>query len=159
MGSRPSALGHQGGDTGHSTDTGIGRATAVSFAEEGAYVAVSGRHPDKGEALVAELKEKGAADALFIRADVRNESEISAMVDQVVDRFGRFDVAVNNAGKETLGMISYGSRYCSSRPPRVTSRAVSGTRQSNAASIQKALCSPTAFDTKPMAAGPARMPA
>jgi hypothetical protein len=74
------------GDSGHSTDAGIGRATAVSFAEEGAYVAVSGRHPDKGEVLVAELKEKGAADAAFTRADVRNESEISAMVDQVADR-------------------------------------------------------------------------
>jgi NAD(P)-dependent dehydrogenase (short-subunit alcohol dehydrogenase family) len=86
--------------------TGIGRATAISFAEEGAYVAVSGRHSDKGEALVAELKGKGAADAIFIKADVRNESEISAMIDQVVDRFGRLDVAVNNAGKETLGMIT-----------------------------------------------------
>jgi NAD(P)-dependent dehydrogenase (short-subunit alcohol dehydrogenase family) len=86
--------------------TGIGRAAALAFAEKGASVAVSGRHPDKGEALVAELKAKGASDAIFIKADVRHEAEIAAMVDQVVDKFGRLDVAVNNAGKETLGMIT-----------------------------------------------------
>jgi NAD(P)-dependent dehydrogenase (short-subunit alcohol dehydrogenase family) len=86
--------------------TGIGRATAIAFAEEGARVVVSGRHPDKGEALVAELKEKGASEALFIKADVRYEAEIAAMVDKVVDQFGSLDIAVNNAGKETLGMIT-----------------------------------------------------
>jgi NAD(P)-dependent dehydrogenase (short-subunit alcohol dehydrogenase family) len=86
--------------------TGIGRATAIAFAEEGACVAVSGRHSDKGEALVAELKKKGASDAIFMKADVRNEAEVSAMVDQVIEKFGRLDIAVNNAGKETLGMIT-----------------------------------------------------
>jgi NAD(P)-dependent dehydrogenase (short-subunit alcohol dehydrogenase family) len=86
--------------------TGIGRATAFAFAEEGAQVAISGRHPEQGEALVAGLKLKGASDAAFFKADVRNESEVSALVDDVVKRFGRLDVAVNNAGKETLGMIT-----------------------------------------------------
>ena len=86
--------------------TGIGRATVIAFAEEGARVAVSGRHSDKGEALVVELKEKGASDALFIKADVRNEAEVAAMVDAVVEKFGSLDIAVNNAGKETLGMVT-----------------------------------------------------
>jgi NAD(P)-dependent dehydrogenase (short-subunit alcohol dehydrogenase family) len=85
--------------------TGIGRATALAFAEQGARVAVSGRHAEKGEALIAELKEKGASSAIFIKTDVRHEAEIAAMVDVVLDKFGRLDVAVNNAGKETLGMI------------------------------------------------------
>jgi NAD(P)-dependent dehydrogenase (short-subunit alcohol dehydrogenase family) len=85
--------------------TGIGRATALAFAAEGAVVAVSGRHPDKGEALVADLKQSGALDAAFIKADVRREAEVSALVDEVVARFGRLDIAVNNAGKEALGAI------------------------------------------------------
>jgi NAD(P)-dependent dehydrogenase (short-subunit alcohol dehydrogenase family) len=85
--------------------SGIGRATAFAFAAEGSRVAVSGRHPDKGEALVAELMRKGASEATFFRADVRKEAEVSALIDQVVARFGRLDIAVNNAGKEALGLI------------------------------------------------------
>jgi NAD(P)-dependent dehydrogenase (short-subunit alcohol dehydrogenase family) len=86
--------------------TGIGRATAIAFAEDGATVAVSGRHPEKGEALVVELKQKGAADAIFIKADVLFEDQIAAAVGAVVAKFGRLDIAVNNAGKETLGAIT-----------------------------------------------------
>jgi NAD(P)-dependent dehydrogenase (short-subunit alcohol dehydrogenase family) len=79
--------------------TGIGRATAVAFAKKGAKVVVSGRHHDKGQALVAELRALGA-EAEFVRADVRNEEDISALVDKTVARFGRLDVAVNNAAVE-----------------------------------------------------------
>jgi NAD(P)-dependent dehydrogenase (short-subunit alcohol dehydrogenase family) len=86
--------------------TGIGRATAVEFAKEGAQIAVSGRHPDKGEALVRQLKEGGASKAAFIKADVRSEAEVAALVDSVIAQFGRIDVAVNNAGKETLGELT-----------------------------------------------------
>jgi NAD(P)-dependent dehydrogenase (short-subunit alcohol dehydrogenase family) len=86
--------------------TGIGRATALAFAEQGASVAISGRHSDKGEELIGELKAKGASDAIFIRADIRHEPEVAAMVDKVLDKFGRLDIAVNNAGKETLGLIA-----------------------------------------------------
>jgi NAD(P)-dependent dehydrogenase (short-subunit alcohol dehydrogenase family) len=85
--------------------SGIGRAAALAFAAEGAQVAVSGRHPDKGEALVAEMKRNGAFNAAFFSADVRKEAEVSALMDQVVARFGRLDIAVNNAGKEALGPI------------------------------------------------------
>lgn len=79
--------------------TGIGRATAVAFAEKGANVVVSGRHDDKGHELVAELKALGA-EAEFIRADVTKEDEVRNLVDKAVARFGRLDVAVNNAGFE-----------------------------------------------------------
>src|SRR5712671_4155720 len=79
--------------------TGIGRATALAFAQEGASVVVSGRRDDVGEALVAELRALGA-EAEFIRADVRHESDVQNLVDKTVSRFGRLDVAVNNAGTE-----------------------------------------------------------
>jgi NAD(P)-dependent dehydrogenase (short-subunit alcohol dehydrogenase family) len=79
--------------------TGIGRATAVAFAGKGAQVVVSGRHDDKGQALVAELKALGA-EAEFIRADVTKEDEVSNLVEKTVERFGRIDAAVNNAGFE-----------------------------------------------------------
>ena len=79
--------------------TGIGRATALAFAQQGASVVVSGRRDDVGEALVTELRALGA-EAEFIRADVRHESDVQNLVDGTVARFGRLDVAVNNAGTE-----------------------------------------------------------
>src|SRR6267378_115597 len=79
--------------------TGIGRATALAFAQQGASVVVSGRRDDVGEALVAELRALGA-EAEFIRADVRHESDVQNLVDGTVARFGRLEVAVNNAGTE-----------------------------------------------------------
>ena len=79
--------------------TGIGRAAALAFAKEGAQLVASGRHDDAGTALVAELRDMGA-EAEFIRADVRHEDEVQNLVDQAVARFGRLDVAVNNAGTE-----------------------------------------------------------
>jgi NAD(P)-dependent dehydrogenase (short-subunit alcohol dehydrogenase family) len=79
--------------------TGIGRATALAFAQQGASVVVSGRRDDVGEALVAALRALGA-EAEFIRADVRHESDVQKLVDGTVARFGRLDVAVNNAGTE-----------------------------------------------------------
>lgn len=80
--------------------TGIGHATALAFAREGATVVASGRREAEGQALAAELKNHGAADAVFIRADVRHEAEVRSLVEQTVERFGRLDVAVNNAGIE-----------------------------------------------------------
>ena len=78
---------------------GIGRATALAFAREGARLVVSGRNQEAGDALAAELRGLGA-EALFLRADVRNEDEVRSLVDQAVERFGRLDAAVNNAGTE-----------------------------------------------------------
>src|SRR5438876_4553865 len=79
--------------------TGIGRATALAFAKDGARVVVAGRREAEGKALEAELRRAGA-DAAFIQADVRHEDEVRALVDNTVARFGRLDVAVNNAGTE-----------------------------------------------------------
>src|SRR5437870_607664 len=79
--------------------TGIGRAAAVSFAKAGHRLVVSGRKADAGEALVGELRSFGA-EAEFIQADVRREDDVRRLVDRTVERFGRLDVAVNNAGTE-----------------------------------------------------------
>lgn len=79
--------------------TGIGRATAITFAKQGATVVVSGRREAEGQALEVELRSLGA-QAAFIRADVRHEEDVGFLVDQAVARFGRLDVAVNNAGTE-----------------------------------------------------------
>jgi NAD(P)-dependent dehydrogenase (short-subunit alcohol dehydrogenase family) len=79
--------------------TGIGRATAIAFAQDGAKVVVSGRRDEEGQALATELRALGT-EAEYIRADVRREPEVKALVDQTVARFGRLDVAVNNAGSE-----------------------------------------------------------
>jgi NAD(P)-dependent dehydrogenase (short-subunit alcohol dehydrogenase family) len=79
--------------------TGIGRATALAFAQEGSRLVVSGRRDDAGQALIAELRALGA-ETEFVRADVRREDEVRNLVDKTVTRFGRLDVAVNNAGTE-----------------------------------------------------------
>src|SRR5271154_5421448 len=79
--------------------TGIGRAAAVAFAKKGAKVVVAGRRDEAGKALVNELRSFGA-EAEFVNADVRKEADVRNMVDQTVARFGRIDVAVNNAATE-----------------------------------------------------------
>jgi NAD(P)-dependent dehydrogenase (short-subunit alcohol dehydrogenase family) len=78
--------------------TGIGRAAAVSFAKAG--------HRDAGQALLSELRSLGA-EAEFVEADARNEDDVRRLIDRTVERFGRLDVAVNNAGTEALrGVIT-----------------------------------------------------
>jgi len=77
--------------------TGIGRATVLAFAQEGARVVVSGRHNDEGQKLAAELRRLGT-EAEFVRTDVRHEEEVKDLVDKTIARFGRVDIAVNNAG-------------------------------------------------------------
>jgi NAD(P)-dependent dehydrogenase (short-subunit alcohol dehydrogenase family) len=79
--------------------SGIGRAAAVAFAKADHRVVVSGRKQDAGQALVRELRSLGA-EAEFVQADVRNEDDVRRLVDRTVERFGRLDVAVNNAGTE-----------------------------------------------------------
>ena len=79
--------------------TGIGRAAAVAFARKGANVVVTGRRDEAGKALAEELRALGA-EAEFINADVRKEDDVRALVDKTLARFGRLDVAVNNAGTE-----------------------------------------------------------
>jgi NAD(P)-dependent dehydrogenase (short-subunit alcohol dehydrogenase family) len=79
--------------------TGIGRATALAFAREGARLVVSGRRDELGRELVEELRGLGA-EAEYIRADVRHDDEVKSLIDGTVARFGRLDIAVNNAGTE-----------------------------------------------------------
>ena len=78
---------------------GIGRATAIAFAKEGARLVVSGRREEAGRALADELRALGA-EAEFVRADVRHENDVRHLIERTVERFGRLDVAVNNAGTE-----------------------------------------------------------
>jgi NAD(P)-dependent dehydrogenase (short-subunit alcohol dehydrogenase family) len=82
--------------------TGIGRAAAVAFAKKGATVVVAGRRDEAGKALVTELR-AFTSEAEFINTDVRQEDDVRHMVDETVARFGRLDVAVNNAGTEGVG--------------------------------------------------------
>jgi NAD(P)-dependent dehydrogenase (short-subunit alcohol dehydrogenase family) len=79
--------------------TGIGRATALAFAKEGAQVVISGRRDEEGQKVVSEIRKAGA-EAEFIRADVRHEEDVRNLIDKIVERFGRLDVAVNAAGTE-----------------------------------------------------------
>src|ERR1700688_3188618 len=79
--------------------TGVGRATALAFAQEGSRIVISGRREEEGEKLVAELRKLGA-EAEFIRSDVRQDEDLRSLVDKTVARFGRLDAAVNCAGTE-----------------------------------------------------------
>jgi len=79
--------------------TGIGRATAVAYARQGANLIVSGRHDDAGADLAKELNNLGA-EAEFVRADVRHDQDVASLIDRTLERFGRLDVAFNNAGTE-----------------------------------------------------------
>ena len=79
--------------------TGIGRATAIAFAHDGARIVISGRRDEVGQRLVAELRDIGA-EAEYWRSDVRHDDDVRDLVDKTVKRFGRLDIAVNNAGTE-----------------------------------------------------------
>jgi NAD(P)-dependent dehydrogenase (short-subunit alcohol dehydrogenase family) len=77
--------------------SGIGRATAIAYAQQQAKVVVVGRRIDEGEETVRSIKEAGG-EAIFVRADVTKEADVEAMVDKAVGVFGRLDIAFNNAG-------------------------------------------------------------
>ncbi len=79
--------------------SGIGRASALVFAREGAKVAVADIMVEGGEETVRMVKEAGG-EAFFIKVDVSNAAEVEAMVNTVVDTYGRIDCAYNNAGIE-----------------------------------------------------------
>ncbi len=78
--------------------TGIGRATALAFAKEGARIVIAGRRDEAGQNLVAELRRLDA-EAEYVNADVRHEDDVRHLVDKTVARFGRLDVAVNPEAK------------------------------------------------------------
>jgi NAD(P)-dependent dehydrogenase (short-subunit alcohol dehydrogenase family) len=78
---------------------GIGRATAEAFAREGARVVVSDMTDAAGEETVAQIRKAGG-EARYVRADVRDATQIAALIEGTVRSYGRLDVAFNNAGIE-----------------------------------------------------------
>jgi NAD(P)-dependent dehydrogenase (short-subunit alcohol dehydrogenase family) len=78
-------------------NSGIGRATAIALAREGAKVTVAARRVSEGEETVRLIKEAGS-DGIFVKTDVANENDVSSLVEKTVDTYGRLDYAVNNAG-------------------------------------------------------------
>jgi NAD(P)-dependent dehydrogenase (short-subunit alcohol dehydrogenase family) len=84
--------------------SGIGKTTAIEFARAGAKVVLTGRREKEGAQVVEEIKKVGGG-AAFVRADVAKDVDVKAMVDFTVDKFGRLDVAFNNAGVEWKGPL------------------------------------------------------
>jgi NAD(P)-dependent dehydrogenase (short-subunit alcohol dehydrogenase family) len=79
--------------------SGIGRATALALAKEGAKVVAAGRREKEGHTLVETIKKAGGS-ALFVQTDVSEEKQVEHLLQQTLTTFGRIDVAVNNAGIE-----------------------------------------------------------
>ena len=84
--------------------SGIGETTAIEFGRAGAKVLPTGRREKEGAQVVAEIKKLGG-DAGFVRADVARDADVKGMVDFTVDKFGRLDIAFNNAGVEWMGPL------------------------------------------------------
>lgn len=77
--------------------SGLGQAAALKFARDGAKVVVAARREDKGHAVVQQIEALGG-EGLFIKTDVTRQTDIEALIDGTVARFGKLDYAVNNAG-------------------------------------------------------------
>ena len=84
--------------------SGIGKTTAIEFARAGAKVVLTGRREKEGAQVVAEIKKLGG-EAAFVRADVAKDADVKRMVDFTVEKFGRLDIAFNNAGVEWKGPL------------------------------------------------------
>jgi len=77
--------------------SGIGRSTALVFAQEGAKVVIVGRRRIEGEESLSMLKDAGG-EAIYVQADVTRQEDIDSMIAQTLSRFGKVDVLFNNAG-------------------------------------------------------------
>jgi NAD(P)-dependent dehydrogenase (short-subunit alcohol dehydrogenase family) len=77
--------------------TGIGRATALAFARKGYNIVITSRNEKRGEQLLKEIRDTGAS-AEFMKLNVSNEQEFIQVIENVVQKFGKLDVLVNNAG-------------------------------------------------------------
>jgi len=84
--------------------SGIGRATALAFAREGAAVVIVSRGEARGTGVAEEARALGAP-AEFVRADVSKAADVEAVVAQTLSRFGRLDIAVNNAAAIDVGVF------------------------------------------------------
>lgn len=81
--------------------SGIGRATALAFAREGARVVIAGRRQEEGNQVAAELQGLGA-EAIFIQTDVSVEAQVKHLIDETVKTYGKIDILFNNAGVEGI---------------------------------------------------------
>jgi len=79
--------------------SGIGRATAIAYAREGAKVVVAGRRETEGEETVRLIRKEGG-DGVFVATDVAKEADVKNLVGRTLEKFGRLDFAFNNAGIE-----------------------------------------------------------
>ena len=84
---------------------GIGRATAVRFAREGAALVLAARSPEPLERLAARLAERYGVETLAHPCDVRDAARVEALIAAAMERFGRIDVLVNNAGQGLYGRV------------------------------------------------------
>jgi NAD(P)-dependent dehydrogenase (short-subunit alcohol dehydrogenase family) len=84
-------------------NSGIGRATALKFADEGAKVVIAARREDLGRATVEEIGKRGG-EALFIPTDVTRGQDVERLFQAITDRYGRLDCAFNNAGVSSSAM-------------------------------------------------------
>ena len=81
--------------------SGIGRATALAFAREGAKVIVASRREDESQETVRLVREAGG-EGLFVQTDMSKEADVKMMVEKTINAHGRLDFAFNNAGIEQL---------------------------------------------------------
>ncbi len=85
--------------------SGIGKATALLFADQGAKVVIAGRRQEQGEAVVAQIEANGGT-ASFVKTDVAQEAEVKHLIAETVKQYGRIDIAFNNAGVEQSGPVT-----------------------------------------------------
>jgi len=83
---------------------GIGRATAIAFAREGAKVVVAGRREAEGDETIGAIRQAGG-NGVFVRTDVAVDAEVEALLRRTIDEYGRLDIAFNNAGTIALSPV------------------------------------------------------
>ncbi len=84
--------------------SGIGKEAVFALAKAGAKVVVAGRRQAEGDAVVAEVKQSGG-EAFFVQTDVAKEADVKRLVNETVQKYGRLDIAFNNAGVEHSGPL------------------------------------------------------
>ncbi len=84
--------------------SGIGKATALAFAKEGARLVIAARRETEGEMTVSEIKQIGG-EAFFVKTDVSITTDVEKLVSKCIDVYGQLDCAVNNAGVEGKGFV------------------------------------------------------